>query len=529
MFTNFKKKKLQAKNKKPHKAVSFFWVFAILWIFFLASIVLVQIGNWNFNLYNSIISHNTKKVSLSPEEKKKQDIEKKLQNQIKEEKENNENKINVLIVWRWWYGNDAPELTDSIILASFHKKMNHISMLSIPRDLYVEFWDTNKYGKLNKWKINGLYVHYLAKYQNKEKAIKKLQEKITEITGEKIDHYINLDFRWFIKLIDSLWWITIDVPKALVDYKYPNNTHWYQVFSIKKWVQKLYGSKALKYVRTRKNTGWDFGRSERQQQVITALKDKMLSWWYLTSPTKIKELYTLFSKYLTTDVWIVKAVQIFTQIKLSENTKVYSSWFNATCIKRIECDTGWYLYYPQRQFFGWQSVLLPEWAWPKNLNNFESLQEYSKIVFNSPKLFEENYKISIFSIESEKENALELQEELKKLWFIVNMWERIGPISTQNNMSWSTLWNKKVSLLEYNENKNKSWTWTDKPLSFNIESESNNTQTKLIVNRLEDNNLTLWILQRYLGVWEDNIEENHLEPKYARDTSTNIEIIYIKK
>ena len=56
-----------------------------------------------------------------------------------EEKENKKDKINILIVWRGWTGHDAPDLTDTIILASINKSSKLISLLSIPRDLYVDY------------------------------------------------------------------------------------------------------------------------------------------------------------------------------------------------------------------------------------------------------------------------------------------------------------------------------------------------------------------------------------------------------
>jgi anionic cell wall polymer biosynthesis LytR-Cps2A-Psr (LCP) family protein len=57
--------------------------------------------------------------------------------------------------------NDAPDLTDTIILASLDKHKKLISMLSIPRDLYVTY-DTNESGK-----INGLFAKYYYKTQSK--------------------------------------------------------------------------------------------------------------------------------------------------------------------------------------------------------------------------------------------------------------------------------------------------------------------------------------------------------------------------
>jgi LCP family protein required for cell wall assembly len=92
----------------------------------------------------------------------------------------------------------------------------YISFLSIPRDLYVEYPD----GKDNK--INGLYAKYAFKHQSKEKGIAILKRKISQITGEKIDYYVNIDFNGFIKTVDAIGGVDITVPQNFVDTQYPD-------------------------------------------------------------------------------------------------------------------------------------------------------------------------------------------------------------------------------------------------------------------------------------------------------------------
>ncbi len=527
----FQKKRLKARKKSNTPFISIVGFFAVLAIFILAFVAINKVNSTNLNIYKTFLgpTGNVKNfLTLTPEEEQKIQAAKVLKEKQEAKKLDNSQKTNVLIIWRWWYGNDAPELTDSIILASIHKKKNHITMLSIPRDLYVNYGDENSSGAKFKGKINGLYVHYLAKYQDEDAAVEKLKEKITEITNEKIDYYVNIDFNWFIKLVDSIGWVQIDVPKTLVDHQYPNNSHWYQSFILRKWNWLLDWKVALKYVRSRKNTGWDFGRSHRQQQVITALKDKILSNWSISSPTRIKSLYNIFDKYVWTDISLISATKLFTQIKLQENTKVYSSGLNTSCTYEGVCEKWWYMYYPQRSYFGWTSVLLWESADYKNLDDFTEIQRYSNVVFNSPKLFDETYKISIFSRAEDKEDAQILREWLKKIWFTINVSERIWNIPEPTDEKLVATSEKKLNLQEYNELNINQSTQSLQTNSW-ISIESNNTRTKVITNWVPLDSITRSYLQEYLDIWENDIVENIGWPKYARDQSTQIEIIYTQQ
>ena len=537
----FKKKKIK-KQKKTKNIFNYILYFIFFIIFVLVTYILGK--NYNFDIYNNISKIENKKLTKEEKakietERKEKEIKLKIKKEEEQRKKLDWKKENILIIGRWGYWNDAPYLTDSLILLSYYKEKKQISMLSIPRDLYVDYNDTNKFWKEIKAKINWLYVHYLAKYNDEKKAVEKLEEKIEEITWEKIDYYVNIDFKWFIKLINSIWWIVVNVKKNLYDPKYPDNNHWFQVFSLSKWKQKLYWETALKYARSRHNSGWDFGRSERQQQILKAIKNKVLSSEYLTSPSKIKNLYNIFDKYITTDIWFIEFVKLATNIKLEKNLSFYSSTINTSCMKNDECKKWWFLYYPQRRFFWWQSVLLPEWADKDNLSNFKKIKKYSDIVFNYPNLFKENYKISIFAKNKDKQDAIKLRQELKKYWLKINVLERIWNIPETPIIPFhkgDENKKNKITLEEYNKLKKqnidiqKYLSKKDQKIKYSnwIEKEANNKSTKIIINGVDINSNTIKFLKKYLNLEKKDILVNIDWPKYAIDKNTNIEIIYKK-
>ena len=62
-----------------------------------------------------------------------------------------------------------------------------------------------------------------------------LEDKVTEITGESVDHFLVVDFAGFTKFVDLLDGLQVNVPEDLVDNEYPNEADWsYVTFSIKK-------------------------------------------------------------------------------------------------------------------------------------------------------------------------------------------------------------------------------------------------------------------------------------------------------
>jgi len=350
----FKKKKIFITQQKKTSVFFsyFFWVLWIIVIFFLGVSTLAYVSDIDFKWLQNIGKTDSNDKSWNSQEI--------IQEKEKEKEELDKEKINILIVGRWGGDHDAPDLTDTIILLSLNTKQDTVSMLSIPRDLYVEYITDEE------WKLNGLYESSYSEKESLVLAMKDLEIKVEEITGETIDYFVNLDFKWFIDLIDTVGWIEVEVPENFVDYEYPDGNDGYTTFILRKWTWTIDGDVALKYARSRHSTS-DFDRSLRQQIIIGALKEKMVSLDYLTSPKKISALYDTFQKNIKTDIPLTKLISLGLKIKGIENDNILSSNMNDSCFFWEEkCEKWWFLYYPRKEYFWWVSVLLPEWA--DNLN-----------------------------------------------------------------------------------------------------------------------------------------------------------------
>ncbi len=366
----------------------------------------------------------------------KKEEEQKLQ--LKEIIKNNTNtsKINILVVWRWWWEHEAPNLTDTIILSSIDTNKKVITLFSVPRDLYVEY----PWASIEDWKINWLYAKYRFNSWSSEVWMNILKKKISQITWEKIDFFVNIDFAWFTKLIDSIWWVNITIPENFVDHKYPDGNWWYRTLIFKKWTWLFDWENALKYARSRHSTS-DFDRSMRQQQVIKAVKEKLTAGYFLKSPSKIKQLYDVFKEYVYTDIPLSVIIKLAYKIKDDNEFSFTSSTLNDSCFYWSDTCSKWgFLYTPQREFFSWMSVLLAEWTNVDDLNNYSKLRKYTNIVFNYPDVYKENHEINIFN--SLKVNNL--------AWALSNNVIRYGFNVPEKNSIWNTDKKFSKSIIYYN-------------------------------------------------------------------------------
>ncbi len=424
---NFKKTSI---IKKQNNIINIIWIVSIGIIFIIA---LISIKNIKL-IQIKIDEQNILRENKEKEENERNMIEKVLWINKTEDKNNDD--LTILLVWRWWWNHDAPDLTDTMILAKINKKNKIISMLSIPRDIYVKYpWTDNYY-----WRINWIYARYMAQKDSKQYWMEMLEKKITEITWEEVDNYINVDFNWFKQIIDTIWWVTIDIPENFVDYQYPDWNWWYKTLVFKKWIWTFDWDNALKYARSRHSTS-DFDRSLRQQQVISAIKEKLNAWYFFTSPLKVKELYWVFNQNVTTDINLSKILKLTYTVSWKDEYKISSSNMNDSCYYwSTSCEKWWVLYVPQRDLFWWMAVLLINWTDIWKLSSYDESKKYSNIILNYPGIDIENAKVNIFNSLKIRNLAWELSNNMLKYGF---------KIPSQNSI-WNTDLEYEKTTIYYN-------------------------------------------------------------------------------
>ncbi len=183
-----------------------------------------------------------------------------------------------------WEGNDRVNLlllgidrrpgeafvsrTDSMMVISINPETDSASILSIPRDLYVQI---PGYGQD---RINTALVYGSREGDYLDGAALAMQT-VSSNLGVPIHHFVMIDFSAFVRIIDLLEGIEVEVPYDINDPLYPDMDYGYDPLYIPAGMNRFDGQTALKYARTR-HADSDFNRAYRQQQVLYAVRRKAL-------------------------------------------------------------------------------------------------------------------------------------------------------------------------------------------------------------------------------------------------------------
>lgn len=278
--------------------------------------------------------------------------------------------------------------TDTIIIASFNKNTASASLLSVPRDLWINIPGFKtvlpQQGRINSVMALGDQFGY------PQGGMSLLAKVLENDLGTPIHYWIRVDFDAFEKTIDAVDEVDVFVENSFTDYLYPiygqeNNDCGgsdpeylcrFKKVSFEKGLQHMNGETALEYARSRHALGIegsDFSRAKRQQKVIMALKDKILSSDTFFDLGKIKSLYAVM-----TDKQNVSA-----NIDVSDLPLFYSlgQKFSLIEAKSYVLDNSdnpdSLLYHPSMDQFGGAWVLLPRGG------NFNKIKEFIQKIFYS--------------------------------------------------------------------------------------------------------------------------------------------------
>jgi LCP family protein required for cell wall assembly len=225
-------------------------------------------------------------------------------------------------------------LTQSMILARVDPVTKHVTMLSIPRDLYVPL-STGGNDKIDKAYLNG----------GADASIATVERDF----NLHVDHYAWIGLLGLVHLIDKVGGVDVVAGNPVLDDFYPkdlggNNPYDIERVAVLPGPQHMDGMEALQYVRSRHDDlRSDFGRSVRQQQVLLALRAKAK----LLGIADVPDIASAMSAQFTTDMSVTQVgdlLPIAGNVSLSNVQQVVlSSPFSTS------------------QQIGGQDVVVPNW------------------------------------------------------------------------------------------------------------------------------------------------------------------------
>lgn len=300
--------------------------------------------------------------------------------------------------------------TDVIIVGSYNHETKDITMFSIPRDFWAKPLQDGKYFT----KINAAY--HINEGKRKGSGLPALESIVEEILGLEIQYHAMINFDGFVELIDSVGGVYVNVENSFTDYKYPKGNG-VQTISFQQGPQLMNGDTALKYARSRQSQqngeGSDYARARRQQKVIDAFIEKLMSSETFLNPSKLMSILSSVQNNLKVSEFsledIEAAVNILKEIR-EENTtsSTYSFVLDPT--------------------IGNYSLIIedpnPEKyeIYPKEgVGKYTKINQYVDLALLYPALYSENPSIYVYDIGLGYKNSSSKTQELKENFKYLNI------------------------------------------------------------------------------------------------------------
>lgn len=216
-------------------------------------------------------------------------------------------RTNFLILGKGGQGHDAPDLTDTIIFASISHDPAGVTLVSLPRDIWIPEI---------RAKVNSAY--YWGNQIKQDGGLVLAKSTVEEIVGVPVHYAVVVDFSGFGEILDVLGGVEVDVREGFVDEKYPipgkendlcngdkTLSCRYETIKFEKGNQLMDGATALKFVRSRNSEGdegTDLARAARQQLLLMGIKKKVLDPKFLLSPKKLWAVWRVVNWAVKSDI-----------------------------------------------------------------------------------------------------------------------------------------------------------------------------------------------------------------------------------
>jgi LCP family protein required for cell wall assembly len=309
-------KKKQKKEKKGPGRLRRWWKnrsrkFKVLFIAFLICLGLAGLlGARLYSFLNSVFSNSVGNSSSAALEET--DDPTKLNTE-------GDGRLNILMLGRGGTENEAPDLTDTMLIASIDLQNQSVSLLSVPRDTWVR---VNGEGmKINAAYSTGKqYSTYKGKSKDaaEDEGIKTAINAVRGVAGVPIHKYVLTDYKAFRDVVNALGGVDIDVNDGPI---YDRFTGW----RFKDGLQTMNGVNSTTICTYRHGSArGDFDRNENQRQLLVAMRKKATSTGIVANPVRLNSLANAVQKNIRTDLSLDEAKTLFEKTKTLPDSSIKS-------------------------------------------------------------------------------------------------------------------------------------------------------------------------------------------------------------
>jgi len=192
-------------------------------------------------------------------------------------------RVNILVMGYGGSGHDGAYLTDSMVVMSLMPQSHHTTLISVPRDLWVQ----NPPNSGNYTKINAVYTGASKSNADPVAGGDATVQKVSLVTGLDIKYWMTINFAGFRDFINAIGGVDVNVPDSF-KANYPANddptinASWKKI-QFTKGLHHMDGETAIEYARARyvidnPAEGTDFARSARQQLIMKAALAELKDW-----------------------------------------------------------------------------------------------------------------------------------------------------------------------------------------------------------------------------------------------------------
>ncbi|MBD3329108.1 hypothetical protein GF357_01285 [Candidatus Dojkabacteria bacterium] len=279
--------------------------------------------------------------------------------------------------------NEDLKNTDTILVLSYDHQENRATIISIPRDVYVQVPNYSGYSK-----INGIYL--VGENIEEGNGLPLLKETVEKTLGLEIQYYAMGNFVAVRELINIVDGIDICVENTFTDYMYPSLDTYkvYETVHFEAGCQKMDSDTALKFARSRRSPnileGSDYARAKRQQKVVEALMNKMLSSETYTNPQKILDIIDVLGDNVKLSGWNITDLEAALALKDKMNeVKLFSS-VTSPAIGNFQIlyetsETGLFIVTPKL-----------------GQGNYSQLHTYIDLLLDKPELYGQDLSITVY-------------------------------------------------------------------------------------------------------------------------------------